>query len=248
MARLKARGPIGPSRRAREISRKLPGYLIRSLSEWHSLVSKGMHGEWKRMKENEDWQVVVSRTKTAEKLKSERKKRGLTQKEFADLLGIVPRCLRRYESGERDLPLSARIKGIVRIGVDFSPSNSLFKIAELSVSEDLEGKVVQSRRVGSRRLNMRAEVHAFRQSNFSWVAQSLMHWRDLAVLLIISYAVGTCLSIKFPLFHAGGSYVASEIDLYLFLSFPFLAVTMLYELPLLKMAVRCFERWRLRTF
>ncbi len=235
-------GPIGPSQRAREISRKLPGYPIRSLSEWHSLVSKGMHGERKRMKENEDWQVDVSRAITAGKLKSERKKRGLTQKEFAGVQGIVPRCLRRYESGERELPLSARIKGVEQFRVDFSPSNSLFKVSELSVSENLKDSVVQHRHVGSQRLGIRAEARAFRLSNFSWLAQNLMHYRDLALLLIIGYLVGICLSIKFPLFHAGGIYLASEIDLYLFLIFPFLAGTMLYELPLLKMAVRCFER------
>ena len=196
------------------------------------------------MKDSEDWQVVISRAKTAEKLKSERKKRGLTQREFAGLLGIVPRCLRRYESGERDLPLSARIKGVEQFRVDFSPSNNLFKISALSISEDLDDSAVQPRHVGTRRLEMSADSRAFRLSNFSLFAQNLMHYRDLVLLLISGYIIGTWLSIDFPLFHAGGDYVASDIDLYLIFIFPFLVGTMLYELPLLKIAVRCIERVR----
>ncbi len=196
------------------------------------------------MKENEDWQVVVSRAKTAEKLKSERKKRGLTQKEFADLLGICAKSLRRYERGERNLSLSARLKGILRLGVDLSPSISLFKISELSTLEYHKCSTSYSTNVGVRLLELRAESRAFRRSNFSWLARKLMNLRDLALIFISGYITSLCISIKVPLFHSASIYAAGWVDLFFVCTAPLLVCTMLVEIPFTKVLSSNF--WRIR--
>jgi DNA-binding XRE family transcriptional regulator len=85
------------------------GYNVRK--SWH-FTNAREHGE---MAANENIKLIATT------LREERQRRGLTQEQFADLLGVTRAYLGELESGKGTTHLNRLVRALNAVGVDLVP-------------------------------------------------------------------------------------------------------------------------------
>nr|WP_255471639.1 helix-turn-helix transcriptional regulator [Poseidonocella sp. HB161398] len=184
----------------------------------------------------------IARQVGAASLRALREDTGMSQSQLAEALDLSERALRRYERGERALPLRTRIAFIQRFRVDPLPGGAL--AARLGLGSADLSPVPHARTAAAESFwkGLRHEGREFRLRNYSPVGQVALKIRDCAYLAATTYFTMKHVALALGLpsgFESGGTdwiFLASAgVILLLFSSFT-------AELPLLKIARHLLKR------
>ncbi|WP_147385977.1 helix-turn-helix domain-containing protein [Paracoccus sp. JM45] len=120
----------------------------------------------------------IARQLGAANLLALRTSTGMSQPQFAATIGLSDRALRRYERGERELPLVTRIAIIQAFKIDPLASNQI--AAELGFSDTDISPGTQSRTANDEGFwkTMRRESQDLRKRHYSALGQILLKIRD----------------------------------------------------------------------
>lgn len=161
---------------------------------------------------------------------------GMSQSHFAKVIGLSERALRRYERGERELPLVTRIAIIQAFKIDPLASNQI--AAELGFADTDISPCAQSRTTKDEGFwkTMRRESQDLREQHYSALGQILLKIRDNTYASATMYFAVENIALSFGIpfgFEINGidwMFVGSFILIVLLFS------SVVADLPLLKAA------------
>ncbi|GGG69126.1 hypothetical protein GCM10011415_15560 [Salipiger pallidus] len=178
----------------------------------------------------------IARRLGAANLLAIRASTGLSQAQFAAAIGLSDRTLRRYERGERELPLAARLAIIQVFKIDPLAGDQLaaavgLRDADLSLGATAEPGVEESLWV-----KLRREGLEFRERNYSPLGQLLLKVRTCAFASATLYfaAMQIVLGLELSLGFATNGMIWAFIGAFCVIALFFFSV--IGELPLLKVA------------
>ncbi|WP_282052744.1 helix-turn-helix domain-containing protein [Phaeobacter inhibens] len=159
---------------------------------------------------------------------------GLSQAQFAAVIGLSDRALRRYERGERELPQAMRVAIIKAFKIDPLASDQLALELGLGGAKLSPSATTRTGMQGDFWVELKREGQDFREQNYSPLGQLFLKTRDCAYLSATMYFAAKHIALAFDL---PFGFEINGID-WVFLG-AFLVIVLLFssvvaELPLLK--------------
>ena len=124
---------------------------------------------------------------------------GLSQSHFAAAIGLSDRALRRYERGERELPLTIRLAIIHEFKIDPLASDQLAAELGLGTTDLLPGAGEWKTKDESFWKTLRRESQDLRKRNYSPLGQRFLKIRDDAYVCATVYFAATNIAWAFGL-------------------------------------------------
>ena len=189
----------------------------------------------------------IARQIGANSLLAIRASTGLSQTQFAAIIGLSDRALRRYERGERELPQAARLAIIQVFKIDPLAGDRLAAALGLGAAELSSGAMTQTGVEEDFWAELRQEVPKLRKQHYSPLGQLLLKARDCAFLSATIYfgakhvALGLGLPFGFEINGTDWVFLGAFVVIMLLFS------SVVAELPVLKGASHLLTMVRRRS-
>jgi|TARA_R110002049_G_scaffold235512_4_gene408791 transcriptional regulator with XRE-family HTH domain len=124
---------------------------------------------------------------------------GMSQSHFATVIGLSDRALRRYERGERELPLTTRLAIIQAFKIDPLASNQLAAELGLEAADLSPGTTWRKTRDEGFWRTLRRESQGRRKRNYSPLGQLFLKIRDDVYFCATIYFMMQNIALAFDL-------------------------------------------------